>query len=33
MGFIKRKSFGHERELRALVMLPEPCKGVGCPVI
>ena len=31
MGFIKRKSFEHERELRAIVMLPEPGKGVGIP--
>jgi hypothetical protein len=31
MDFIKRKSFEHERELRAVVMLPEPGKGVGIP--
>jgi Protein of unknown function (DUF2971) len=31
MGFIKRKSFEHERELRALVMLPEPGKGASVP--
>jgi hypothetical protein len=31
MGFIKRKSFEHERELRALVMLPEPGKGARIP--
>jgi hypothetical protein len=29
MGFIKRKSFEHERELRAVVMLPEPSKSTG----
>jgi Protein of unknown function (DUF2971) len=31
MGFIKRKSFEHEQELRAVVMLPEPGKGAGVP--
>lgn len=31
MGFIKRKSFEHERELRALVMLPEAGKGAALP--
>ena len=31
MGFIKRKSFEHERELRALVMLPEPGRGASVP--
>ena len=31
MGFIKRKSFEHEQELRAVVMLPEPGKGAGIP--
>ena len=31
MGFIKRKSFEHERELRAVVMLPESGKGAGIP--
>ena len=29
MGFIKRKSFEHERELRAVVMLAEPRKSAG----
>jgi hypothetical protein len=31
MGFIKRRSFEHERELRALVMLPESGKGAAIP--
>jgi hypothetical protein len=31
LGFIKRKSFEHERELRAVVMLPEPGKGASVP--
>ena len=31
IGFIKRKSFEHERELRALVMLSEPGKGASVP--
>lgn len=29
MPFIKRKSFAHEQELRAIVMLPEPGKGTA----
>jgi len=31
MGFIKRKSFEHEREMRAVVMLPEPGQGAAMP--
>jgi hypothetical protein len=31
MPFIKRKSFEHERELRAIVMLPESGKGALMP--
>jgi hypothetical protein len=31
MGFIKRKSFEHEREMRAVVMLPEPGQGAAVP--
>ena len=29
MPFIKRKSFAHEQEIRAIVMLPEPGKGTA----
>ena len=31
LGFIKRRSFEYERELRAVVKLPEPGKSVSQP--